>query len=66
MRYLRKNYNSVKNILIFIAATMLVNACGKKETKVLISTNMGDITIKLYDKRAKLRALYFIVLSRGL
>lgn len=35
---------------------MLINACGKKETMVLISTNMGDIKVKLYDETPKHKA----------
>lgn len=55
----------MKNILFVIAATMLINACGKKETMVLISTNMGDIKVKLYDETPKHKANFIKNVEEG-
>lgn len=65
IRYLRQNYKEVKNILFVLAATMLINACGKKETMVLISTDMGDITVKLYDETPKHKANFLKNVEEG-
>jgi len=65
IRSLLKINKTVKNLLFVIAAAMLMNACEKKETMVLISTDMGDITVKLYDETPKHKANFLKNVEEG-
>jgi len=65
IRHLRKINKTVKNILFVIAATILISACEKKDTMVLISTNKGDITVKLYDETPKHKANFLKNIEEG-
>ena len=44
-----------KLLFLLMTAALVFAGCGEKETHALISTNLGDIKVKLYDETPKHR-----------
>jgi len=60
-----KRRRPIKNIIIqiisvFVIGGILLQGCGTDKVIVQISTEMGNITIEIYDKRAPLTASNFL------
>lgn len=50
---------------IGLLMALMLSSCGEKEQKVLISTNMGDITLKLSNKTPKHRDNFIKLTKEG-
>ena len=50
----------MKKLIVFLSLTTLLISCKQNNPRVIIETNLGDITLELYEKQAPITTQNFI------
>ena len=50
----------MKNLIVFLSLAILIISCKQNNPKIIIETNLGNITLELYEKKAPLTTKNFI------
>lgn len=65
MEPMNKSISAMKRLIWILAGCVFLTACGQKDTLVRIQTNLGDMTLRLYNDTPKHRDNFIKLAQAG-